>query len=193
VTGMSDVPTDPAADGTTADLHTVHADASADGGPGDPPSPDASATGIADAAVAPCRDSTDCPEGDFCIGARGGGSCKSTCPAITCVTECDAGVCRQTRATATCSIGPTTTFCQAKCESNADCPLDQGCEPSSGLCFSTWCNNGGVCQAWQSCRGAMWSVFCVANTCTSDAECAGAYCVNGACQSTPGFCAPSCD
>jgi hypothetical protein len=100
-------------------------------------------------------------------------------------------VCRTARPTTTCSVA-VTSYCMAPCQSNADCPVDQSC--SQGACYGMYCANpAAMCPAYTQCRGAMWSAWCTGNSCTTDGECPGAYCVNGTCQSELGFCASSCD
>jgi hypothetical protein len=188
---VGDEPQDgPPTDGAAGDPHQ-------DGPGGEQPSSDASLDrgaplGAVDAAVTPCRKATDCPAGDSCVDTLGDTSCMSTCPSVDCEsTACDEGVCRFGRPTATCAIQANTKFCMPPCQSSADCPGDMVCDPD-GACYQRGCTSGLPCPAYMKCQAVVVTAVCFAGVCTTDTQCPGAYCVDGYCQTTLGFCAPSC-
>jgi hypothetical protein len=66
------------------------------------------------------------------------------------------------------------------------------CE-TDGTCGQRGCTNGIPCPADMVCHSVVLTALCFSKVCTTDTDCSGVYCVNGACQTTLGFCAPSCD
>lgn len=158
-----------------------------------PPSDEGDAARSSDGGVpdGSCHNTSDCPGGEdevmcygpvslaeMCIACGQGSACTSD-------SQCHAGnVCSAGGSgdfNVSCSDGGT--FCFPACEADSECNYWQAC--TSGHCVALPCDK---CPAYLSCT----SGACAPTTCTSDKECPGGFCVDGACFGTLGSCTAVC-
>jgi hypothetical protein len=74
--------------------------------------------------------------------------------------------------------------CRPPCTSNDDCNYWESCQ-TDGICQPLPCE---TCPSYLSCTGGK----CGPKSCTTDADCPGAYCVDDTCFATLGTCGGAC-
>jgi len=135
-----------------------------------------------------CRSNADCTAidgepGVSCQSPDSRGGCVAmSVTACTNDAQCDGGdVCRSDPFA---FANDSPTVCAPPCRSDAECsPLSQCTD--DGHCLAYSCD---TCPSYYSCEDGE----CTIPSCTTDAECPGGYCVDGACAGALGACQPEC-
>ncbi len=130
-----------------------------------------------------CRSEADCTGFMSCF-RPGDPFCGICMDPPTCADsdECSDGQVCDAPSRSACLCGGGGMICQAHC-SERTCDEGLTCD-ADGLCKATACTNDDECPSGFACDAET----CARRTCTTDAQCAGAYCVRGSCFSEPGFC-----
>jgi hypothetical protein len=76
-------------------------------------------------------------------------------------------------------------WCNGLCAQNAECPLGASCD-ETGHCLPNTCAGDGDCPPGLFCSPA--DNVCERIECSSDAQCAGYYCIAGHCTKQLGSC-----
>jgi len=148
---------------------------------------------------ASCTQNSECTvEHPFCEAVLGGG--LSACSECVADTDCpaahphcinDVGIprtCRQCTSTSECTEGACSSSdhtCHPQCQTDADCQDPALTCTSAKRCEFRACPATASCPDFSTCTSAS---TCQRKTCTSDSDCAGGYCVNGACYGSLGSC-----
>jgi hypothetical protein len=135
-----------------------------------------------------CHSVADCPQvagqgPEECLSPNARGGCVAmTTTGCTSDSQCDAGdVCRSDPWAGS---NPSPTVCVPPCTGADECsPLDQ-CT-GDGHCLPYTCES---CPSYYSCLNGA----CTIPNCTTDSDCPGGYCVDGACAPSLGVCGSEC-
>lgn len=142
-----------------------------------------------------CRSDDDCMGGtswEYCLPPGEPPACGVGCMMMRdCEAHADCGEgsrCVQYRGGCCASTDPLSSRCLPAC-TEASCAEGERCN-TEGICEPIPCSDGWSCPAYTSCTGTGDGHGCSRNTCATDADCAGGYCVNGACHPGLGTCTP---
>jgi hypothetical protein len=136
----------------------------------------------------PCRTSMDCPDSPplpaVCYGPISPASICVEMAGCTSNEDCvnyKGTVCSTGAGAQAADGGPS---CRPPCTSNDDCNYWESCQ-TDGICQPLPCE---TCPSYLSCTGGK----CGPKSCTTDADCPGAYCVDDTCFATLGTCGGAC-
>ncbi len=145
-----------------------------------------------DAGPSGCRSDADCTSsGESCLAPGASHGCGIPCsPDRQCESagECAEGQLCVEYVASCCGPDMPSSRCQDPC-TETSCPEGERCGVD-GVCEPTPCEEGWECPEHTSCEGAGDAHGCRRTTCTTDTDCAGGFCVNGACYSSLGACTP---
>ena len=131
-----------------------------------------------------CRTQSDCGPSSYCAAPGAPEPCASCPTSPPCASDVD---CQKASPSSICERACNGMCpqrqCMPGCGDGNSCPEGKTCA-SNHRCEPSVCSTGVQCPAQHSCSNGR----CTRRLCSGDVDCAGGYCVSGACYSTSGVC-----